>query len=161
MANRTGNVEIDELLDSFVKARISVRVDRRALAMPTPVKVVAAQPGMCQVLADKFEDWAARRVGEGWRVYASSLHSPDAHGYSDRTIEGFPNHSSSIIEAPDGTRYLIDWSASQYGYSELPLVQRSIDEGKTFQRDFDRPQLDSSPPAPAEAALDAGFGHEL
>jgi hypothetical protein len=113
---------------------------------------------MCQVIAGKFEDWIACRLPDGWMVYASALYTPEEHGYQDRTVNGLPDHGSSILEAPDGERLLVDWSASQYGYNEIPLVQRSL-AGEPFEREFARPVLSSDSPEPLAELPATVFEH--
>lgn len=135
MSQQTGNSQIDALLAKFAKARIKVRMDRSRPEASVSVAEVAQAAGMCQVLAARFEDWACRKLPDGWQVYGSRAHTPDEHGYTDRTIEGFPTHSSSTIEGPGGELYRVDWSAGQYGYQELPMVMRAGSDG-TWQREW-------------------------
>lgn len=106
--------------------------------------------GKCGDVAKFFADWVRDR-GYPFRVWGSG-EDPDhplgsdwdpydlnLYGYEDRTEFGNPlddSHQATFIESASGEIYMVDWTASQFGYREWPMVQR-LGSGGDWERDWD------------------------
>ncbi len=132
---QTGDMQIDQLLKKFAASSMMVSPNGRGPKRRMAVKQVSAIKGSCVVVSKHFEQWIAPRLPKGWQVYASASSTPDEFGYTDRTIGGFPDHSASVIESPDGQMWMIDFTASQYGYDEFPMVLTPSVDGQSWQRE--------------------------
>lgn len=84
--------------------------------------------GACDELSSSFYDF----VGERFRCGIMPT-TPDELGYIDREIAGSDDHVVNWIASPSGSVYVIDWTASQYGYQAVPLVLRK-DTAGSWQR---------------------------
>jgi hypothetical protein len=86
--------------------------------------------GQCLSAAGIVDKWCFSRGLKAWSTTAP----PDELGYSDRPSQGkYDNHCLSVIEY-EGHCFTIDFTATQYGYTDLPLIQRYCRETNSFQR---------------------------
>lgn len=76
--------------------------------------------GECWVAAAGFAELASRfGIGSEWVEFSVDQH-PD---YSKRPVlGGFGVHAVTLLDLC-GQTVLVDWTASQYGFSEFPLVR--------------------------------------
>lgn len=82
--------------------------------------------GNCLVLSAQFSNFLRTRglsanVGLPGYDCFGEMH-PDVWGYQDREIQGCESHAATTCEI-DGKTYMIDWTASQYGYQQFPMIQ--------------------------------------
>lgn len=84
--------------------------------------------------------------------------TPADHGYDDRTIEGAKDHCAVLVKAGDDV-IMVDLTARQYGYDQIPLIQRQMPDG-SWERDFARPALGADE-SPMPAAADSSASIEL
>lgn len=70
-------------------------------------------------------DWAECSEGYGEK--------PESFGYHDRPIRGLDDHEAVFVELA-GDYVMVDWSASQYGYADYPLIQRLNEYGEWERR---------------------------
>lgn len=168
MAERTGDPELDALINEFIKENPTIMYESWSGSeydKQQPLDAMEYQPGipgeeqnsvgMCGVAAEQFAKWLREHkinavVGDEEWTYANIFngmdpiqyeHDADIFGYADRTDPGNDwdtTHCVTIVEK-DGHTYAIDWTASQYGYSEWPMVQRldRIEDSQAFwQREW-------------------------
>lgn len=148
MAELTGIAEIDLLIERFQRDGHEELGDGEQMA------AWLTQPweaeGECAFVSCLFADYLVangiRAYGSGRRVKAAdypfprnpllgSEHGPDDFGYQDRLRESsHPEHAVTIVEWESGEIFMIDWTASQFGYVEFPLVQRR--DGNRWQRSW-------------------------
>ena len=144
MATRTGDPALDELIEGMVL---------RAARDPFIARFQEGIPGGCHDANDQFLWGHIRPSGllksSGYRFRAISLvsdgserlwgengYSWDSYGgYEDRQ-PGDPNHTFFEVTTPDGDVFTIDFTATQYGYSDWPFVQRRRPDG-SWQREPD------------------------
>lgn len=98
--------------------------------------------GKCGDVANHFAMWLKNKGYKTW-VTGGEDHpligmdtTPDALGYSDRTEPGNPydeSHVATFVQGENGV-YMIDWTASQFGYREFPMVQKL--DNKNWQREW-------------------------
>jgi hypothetical protein len=74
------------------------------------------------------EPWAS--PNEEWAEFGAN--SPEELGYDDRELTGAPFHTTTFALI-DNFLYSIDYTASQYGYDQFPLIQR-WDDAAGWQR---------------------------
>jgi hypothetical protein len=162
MAERTGDPELDKLIEEFANHDM-LWPDDEALPI-SEMRDRRKAKGMCGEVTTAFQAFVWHETDGA--IYpdnvemsdgASDARSPtfEEMGYGDHK-PGEPRHLVSKFEMPSGT-YLIDWTASQYGYKEFPMVQR-LDAGQ-WQREWaiPRPELSnaaSEMPSSAEPADD-------
>jgi hypothetical protein len=119
MAERTGVPEIDVLIEAYLPE-----------ARENGFDTADGAAGMCWVANKKF--W--KRIVEHTLIHAELDGKPaERLGYADRTISGqFDDHIVTVVH--DGAaRFLVDFTAAQYGYTEFPMVQRLAPDG-SWQR---------------------------
>lgn len=149
MAERSGDPQLDSLIEEFMQDKdYEVNMYRDS----------ETAWGACADVSEFFADWLAERgirANTDWdETVMKQMDMPwaqegrDAHpfdyGYQDRPFspepEGLeykqredaddPNeqHHTTIVQMPSGT-YSVDFTASQYGYTEFPMVQKLQDGG--------------------------------
>jgi hypothetical protein len=107
--------------------------------------------GSCELVATHLVDKLRERgfdrpgleaylSGDEWEGDEMVLEriSPDDFGYQDRPLAGNNSHVVCLIDAGD-CLYSVDFTASQYGYREFPLVQRL--KGGVWEREWKLPEL--------------------
>jgi SAM-dependent methyltransferase len=160
MAERTGDPELDAAIDRFMKEEYRYlcggeKDPENAVDYRNPEDSY----GECYEVSDFFANWLYQNYpdmdaylpedetameGMPWTEEGRDPH-PHDFGYTDRPgsdIFGYPDdsvkdedeqHHVVIVKRPSGT-YTIDWTASQYGYTEFPMIQR-LDQGQ-WQRQW-------------------------
>ena len=144
MAQRTGDPELDSLIEEFIAENPQVVGDpevggNHRSDLPVIPLEGLRQPegasGRCGLIAHQFTGWLIQRGVKAWTTDSPGSPTPaierggherDWHGYSDAPEYGALedlSHCATAVERGDQT-YLIDWSAAQYGYTEWPMVQR-------------------------------------
>jgi hypothetical protein len=142
MAERSGDPQLDALIEEF---KASTWDDEEEGPVPMgefrdPEYAFA----MCGHVTQAFNAFLQSRgiasqaiemSDEGWAADGTF----DQWGYGDRPLEtnlGETNegHAVSMVEMPSGT-YLIDWTGSQYNYTEFPMVQR-LNQGGSWDRQW-------------------------
>lgn len=132
---RTGNHELDAVLEAFLREPMGDWTTDNAPIEALRDPVLAH--GMCQMVSEQFVEYAKRH---GFKAYATETDMDElgyevtgaAHGevldadgeivcghYHDHTIV------TIVLDDPAyryGREFYIDWTASQYGYSEHPKV---------------------------------------
>lgn len=83
--------------------------------------------GLCHTLALSFQDFAEKNGFKAW-LPKKGTGTPEAFGYDDRSITGHAGHYWTYVETDDGT-YGVDWTAAQYGYEDVPVVQKLTRSG--------------------------------
>lgn len=83
--------------------------------------------GLCHTLALSFQDFAEKNGFKAW-LPKKGTGTPEAFGYDDRSITGHAGHYWTYVETDDGT-YGVDWTAAQYGYEDVPVVQKQTRSG--------------------------------
>lgn len=83
--------------------------------------------------------------------------TPEDHGYTDRTIPGAKDHCAVLVQAGNDV-LMVDLTAAQYGYEQIPLVQRQLPDG-SWERDFSRPKLNAVQAPEVTAADCASHSH--
>ncbi len=141
MAQRSGNPQLDALIEQFQ------RDEHEYIDMYRNAEDAA---GNCAEVTDYFVNWLHQHGVHAFpaqepstRFLESNPHfepdewgaTPDEYGYSDRATPGHPVHDVAMIEMA-GTTYMVDWTASQYGYSEFPMVQQLVGPGHTWERNL-------------------------
>lgn len=113
--------------------------------------------GNCGLFAELFCQWLERHDLDA-HVFDST---PDETGYADRSIPGHADHAVTCVII-DGFVYAIDFTASQYGYGEFPLVQRqSVEQDEPWQRQWPvRPQLQLLDVSANIPDVDDSTGHQ-
>jgi hypothetical protein len=144
MAERSGDPQLDALIEEYLHENPQIEYELLEDFRYEPDRydpaAVSGQDwwelnqdawqnstGKCMEVANHFAVWLNDKgiqadVGVG---------EVGEFGYSDRTEPGNPNdqtHAVTMIDK-DGHTYAVDWSASQYGYSEFPMIQRLDDSG--------------------------------
>jgi hypothetical protein len=164
MAERTGEPEIDALIESFIEKNPEVAhcILDIPLDPPTVPLKELRHPGWasnkCGEVSALFADWCEEN-GYPAHSYQTAgierdhplfdtnaiafgeqqpVYHPDFWGYQDRMYQGVPGHDVTLIQGQSGIWYMVDWSAAQYGYKEFPMVQR-IDDVEGLAPE-DRPQ---------------------
>lgn len=138
MAERTGDPKIDSIIESFITENpevvphIPLDMMRYQEGLDYENEEMQDSQGKCGVTAYKFVTYCLDHGLKAWMTdeMVDKGHEADWHGYTDRSEEGNPedhSHCATVVEK-DGVSYLIDWTASQYGYTEFPMVQRTSDE---------------------------------
>lgn len=136
--------------------------------------------GMCSAISAEFAKFVYEQSPETTCTVSETAgggsgHTPEYFGYHDwedaaaaneemHMEDPMPLHCVVYIDEGD-ERYMVDFTASQYGYTEFPMVQRQGPDG--WEREFEiRPDLASfSSPADLEepctplpaSTLDADF----
>jgi hypothetical protein len=149
--SRAVELGVDQLLEADVYALIE---SYRSLSIhdathakgPRDVPVEALRDpeiadGLCSLVADDFARYLCERLqGEDINVHPEVQDDEEppygkAWGYDDRTREpGWGSHTLVVIER--GLEMMtVDWTASQFGYADFPLVQRLVvGEDENWQR---------------------------
>lgn len=121
---RTGEERLDRLIERFARSNGQLADPEFAC-------------GRCHLAARRFQRFLAKA-----EVLSLTLNeTPDRLGYTDRPQESFYRpgqaysyHTVVAVESISGL-FLIDWSASQFGYGEFPLIQRLSADG-TIERQW-------------------------
>lgn len=119
MAQQTGDPLIDEVIQRFMAGE-SELCPEGVDFLRDPDQAYQ----MCSDLSEAFTEFASKRLPTNYEVTQSEPGHFTEFGYHDAPVQGFPNHEVTYIEDPQGTFYMIDFTASQYGYQEMPMVQR-------------------------------------
>lgn len=150
LRSRTGAASVDHALDLIESNLLSsFECYSQPLTLPQLADGNVAE-GLCSGITWKVIEWleqesglylvtaAATDLSEGFRArlfpdsaeyFRGRTTVPDLFGYTDRTRESmFETHEALLINH-DNVTYLIDYTAAQYGYEALPLVQR-FDAGR-------------------------------
>lgn len=143
MAERTGDPELDKLIDQFLTEEHDY-IDMYRNSEDAD--------GHCDEVSEFFAGWLSRHGMKATLSGGQTIHdeeglqqwtTPDALGYEDRpgipnangeVDKGHADHYTTTVHMPSGL-YSIDWTASQYGYTEFPLVQK-LDDSGGWQREF-------------------------
>ena len=122
----TGNLEFDDILHQRRQGPLSAGF--------SDFKEYAT--GSCSLMTNDFVEYLRSK---GYDATTSEEfdpanpfdlwddHGPDIFGYDDITEEGPSNHGHAVcvVSLPQGV-FVVDWTASQYGLTQLPLVQKII-----------------------------------
>lgn len=145
MAERTGDPELDEALAAFEQAGIFWLENEAGEWAPDPEEEWPLESlrgngwGSCDDAACSLAHFLNERGIAAKLTYEAGLDGkfdegirqmyPDAQYDSTNT----PGHTAVVVERPSG-RYMIDYAAGQFGYSEFPMVQRL--DGDQWQRQW-------------------------
>lgn len=127
-ATETGDPVIDSLLNMFKQAKFQHVKGHISVEELRDPKIAN---GLCHTLAKSFANFMTKHGYEAW-LPKYGTGTPEEFGYTDRAIEGHAGHYWTYIKSGDDT-YGVDWTAAQYGYDELPVVQKLTESG--WQRD--------------------------
>lgn len=164
MAQKTGDPEVDDLLERFLNGAVipqfeDVKANPQNYGETNPPqswRTWLSEPGICGEMASWFHDWLWNQGISGWDDSSTGglgfsgtfydpelvgqdlphpwtgfpMNTPEAHGYTDRSVPGASDHEATLLRNRDGRVYLIDWAAGQYGYRSFPMVQRLDDQGR-------------------------------
>lgn len=83
--------------------------------------------GLCHTLALSFADFARQHGHEAW-LPKYGTGTPEAFGYTDRKIKGPIGHYWAYVKIGNET-YGVDWTAAQFGYDDIPVVQKLTESG--------------------------------
>lgn len=127
MAERSGVPALDEAIDEFMKTRQGLEDDYRDGQNAF---------GRCEESANEFADFLKQR---GFNAYATSDEIAAFPGYqnaADHGGQGFSYPEHAMVEVydlfPGSVRTVtIDFTASQYGFTEFPKVEGGIPVQKT------------------------------
>lgn len=121
----TGDATLDRLLQAFA-----------ARPMIAPMRKRRRAEGSCDAVALDLVDYLRARgfatpgreaflSGDEWHEgeLVRELLSPEDFGYDDRTVAGLNSHVVCLVELEE-ERWMVDFTAAQYGYKEFPLLQR-------------------------------------
>lgn len=142
MAERTGDPELDSLINRFMEEEYEYLCGgERDPDNRMDYRKPEDAAGECAEVSEFFANWLIEQGIDaqvsGDRIVDDELTedylSPEDFGYHDRAIPGFENHSATIVWK-DGHEYMVDFTASQYGYKEFPMVQRL--DGDKWQREW-------------------------
>jgi hypothetical protein len=179
MAERTGDPELDKLIEGFISqiaSRWQHERDNNATQARSWQEWIS-DPGICGEMSSWFHDWLFQSGIPDWEDEGTSfsgtfydpelegqnldhpwtgtpMNTPDQHGYEDRSIPGHDDHEATLLRNKDGRIYLIDWASGQYGYKEFPMVQRL--DGDQWQRQWTAAEDDYSilsPDAPDDGVV--------
>lgn len=152
MAERSGDPDLDQLIEEFMKQPYgnawhsdypgedegwSEEEFQQEGYLPGTVKdnLPNTSDGMCHVWAYRFAEFLNEH---GYEAESSEdnqgFTSPEEFGYDDRSIAGSPRHCVTTVQMSSG-KYMIDWTASQYGYNEFPMVQK-VSPGGGWDREW-------------------------
>jgi hypothetical protein len=155
MAERTGDPELDALIEKFIEENpdLSEVGSRRYERLPGDLAWSLDQMreperagGMCGVVSTVFGNYLKAHgsrykatTNGNWSFMNQGVHpgyySPDELGYTDRPNSGYGGHCVVfILDEQDQPRYSIDFTAAQYGYKEFPMVQRLLPDANYWQR---------------------------
>jgi rubrerythrin len=121
MAERTGDPELDSLIEYYY---LQDRENMESLRDPNMSAggCVEMARDMANFLKEHGIAATTAQTERGDDIFPQEL------GYGDLSHPDDGPHDLTIVERPSGT-YAIDWTASQYGYKEFPMVQRLNDKG--------------------------------
>lgn len=132
---RTGARQLDALIAKFVRSGRVGGVRVRDLALDEGRGIWQASHGLCGPVTREFARWLSEAGFDHATTDNDDVGFPAAHGYHDmpfgpldscgapRRFELPSDHCANIVFAGPHA-YLIDFTASQYGYPVLPMVQR-------------------------------------
>lgn len=166
MAERTGLPQVDQLIDRFLERDLT-EIERADADQFSDDDRDVYQPlawmrdgkrawGWCHVLAGQFARFLEHEGVTAWSSedeFGSEGLTYTALGYTDAPgVKGqgwIKFHCVTLVEEA-GERFMVDWTASQYGYAEFPMVQRYDPAAQTWQREFVvRPDISDVRSAPA------------
>jgi hypothetical protein len=138
MAERSGNKQLDALIEAFIRRgtwyeSVPDWLNGGHLEVARSLDVLRTPRGAsnkCVPVTGEFNrflqehGWPASCAGE--RDDRRAITTPDELGYRDRRLPGYDAHTLTITQA-GGLLVAIDWACAQYGYHEFPLVQFLID----------------------------------
>lgn len=113
MAERSGSTQLDQIIEQFLSSSVNLNESGTHPGGATPVSQLVEKCnswGQCDAVASAFEQY----------LNEQGIHYEE--GYSNDRM-----HYWSEVETSDGV-FLVDFSASQFGETELPLVMRLKDE---------------------------------
>jgi hypothetical protein len=118
MAESTGDPELDVLIERF------------ADKVWPEVETAADAEGKCDEISKRFVSYLEK---QGIKAETTTMESEWPDDYENSGYGDVPKHMRSWhtvvwIERPSGT-YQVDFTASQYGYDEFPMVQRLAPSG--------------------------------
>lgn len=146
MADRTDNPAIDALIEEYLGTPMGdwTTSDSFNEALRDPAEAA----GACQAVAEDFAEFAK---GRGWSVAVTHT-DLDEMGYTPsidpqgeimddegNIVPGFyHDHTvNEIYELPDGTKVrppiVVDWTATQYGYTDLPKISGQLNPIEGWQ----------------------------
>jgi len=157
MAERTGDPELDALIDQFMKEEYQYlcggEVDpENAADYRNPEDAY----GQCWEVSTYFANWLnqhgmqanlpedepvmqdmpwtqEKRDPHPWDYSYNDMPGSEPYGYRGEDYDPSDQHHVVIVRRPSGT-YMIDFTAAQFGYTEFPMVQR-FDQGQ-WQRQW-------------------------
>lgn len=146
MAERSGDPELDRLIDEYMFRGYATEDTMGENIGDDPLMTFEIDhlrepgnaAGMCSEVSLDFWSFLRSRGIEATIQEAT----PDAAGYTDRNEIGESCHDWVEVSLPSGT-YMVDFTPAQYGYKELPMVQRLDDKGN-WQRKWSSDWLQKS-----------------
>jgi hypothetical protein len=158
MAERTGDPQLDALIEEFMKRKTDWTSAPGTFEAPRPLmdfRDPEVSWGQCNITSASFRQFLTDHgITNHW--FAGYEHEKDRGrlvqktpappnwpftdvreiGYEDADLS-MPgtthNHCAVEVEVPSG-RYMIDFTATQFGYTEFPMVQKLNPSG--WQREF-------------------------
>ncbi len=182
---QTGNPQLDELIQRFAAGCLHEddyqwHPSPREGDDPDAYRPVAihTEPdygyGMCSTISQQFSEFLEAHAPDIECAISEAdpdhpNHTPEFFGYQDRheaadanesmhNEEPYPTHCVVYIYE-DGCQYMVDFAASQYGYTEFPMIQRSFSQSDPiWEREWDiepeRPILSDDKPQLPESTND-------
>lgn len=142
MAERSGDPTLDKLIDQFMTEEHEYLMGGETDPMRMDYRKPEDAAGECDEVSEFFAGWLLQHGVDAIMSTGTTRHeeeglegwaSPEEFGYHDRSVSGYPDHVTTIVHMPSGT-YSVDWTVSQYGYKEFPMVQKL--DGDTWQREW-------------------------
>lgn len=121
MAERSGDPQLDSLIEEFSQGNWNGPYEQEPVSL---MRTPDAAEMMCNQMSDQLTDFLAKRGIQAEVIRNTDLPSL---GYENKVNPGGDDFHS-VVKAimPSGT-YTIDFTASQYGYKEFPMVQKLND----------------------------------
>jgi hypothetical protein len=151
---RTGDAFIDSILEEFLSLEGEMQSDHLRVDDLGDMRDGMSAAGMCDVMAVDFAAYCQQMHGvevflseqyfeqphaynnnPGWLMHPEQLgYSPEEIRFlyqpeDEESYYNSLNHCANILEGSDGSVFLIDWTASQFGRREFPFVQK-LEDGR-------------------------------
>lgn len=153
MAERTGDPDLDHAIASFIAADEPLDAtgddesdEANEGLVISDMRSAACAQWNCDLVAGQFVEYLARIgvIEGGDELLDEAVEQLVVSGTCSDWYDDAPNElehpGHTVVEITRGSRtYSIDFTASQYGYSEFPLVQQKDSDG-AWQRSW-RPDL--------------------
>jgi 2'-5' RNA ligase len=151
MAERTGDPQLDRLIEKF-KTDFALRpyvLESYGVKSIEDFRDPKIAQGYCGDMASDFAHYLYEQDIDAWVPQDDDLTSENEPKWVplmdlDTLYPDWPEknpdpeyltHAVTVIQK-DGNYYTVDWTISQYGFSEFPMVQKLDDEQKSWKREW-------------------------